>query len=357
MNKEEQKTKVNDEEGISVRELFARFISGVKHIRSRWIPILICSIVSALLGLCYSTFQKPTYTAACTFVLEETNKMGSLGQYASLASLAGISIGGGGGGIFEGDNILELYKSRLMIEKALLSEANFNGKPQLLIDRYIDYHELRSKWKRKDNIDSITFAGDPDKFNRKQDSIITDLVELFNKKVLNVTKPDKKLSIINVDVNSKDELFAQAFTNKLVQTVNEFYIQTKTKKTSQNVQVLQHQADSVKAVLNASISGVASAIDADPNANPLLLSLRVPSQKKQVDVQASGAVYGEIVKNLEISKISLRQEVPLIQIIDKPVLPLPNDHIKKIPGIAIGFILGGFVMMVVIVLKKLFFNA
>jgi len=356
MNQEEQEKKVNGTEGISVRDMFARFVSGIKYILSRWVPILILSVFGALAGLCYSIFQKPTYTAVCTFVLEETSKMGSLGQYSGLANLAGISLGGNGGGIFEGDNILELYKSRLMIEKALLSEANFNGKNELLIDRYIDYYELRSKWKRKDQIDNINFAGDPEKFDRKQDSIITDLVKLFNKKVLNVTKPDKKLSIIDVYVNSKDELFAKEFTNKLVQTVNEFYIQTKTKKTSQNVQVLQHQADSVKAVLNSSISGVASAIDADPNANPQLLRLRVPSQKKQVDVQASSAVYGEIVKNLEISKISLRQEVPLIQIIDKPVLPLANDRVKIMPGIVFGFILGGFMMILGIGLKRLFLS-
>ncbi|MBS1504585.1 MAG: exopolysaccharide biosynthesis protein, partial [Bacteroidetes bacterium] len=90
--------------------------------------------------------------------------------------------------------------------------------------------------------------------------------------------------------SSKDELFAKEFVGKLVQDVNDFYIQTKTKKTAQNVAVLQHQADSVKAVLDASINGVATASDENPNPNPLLLTLRVPSQKKQVDVQASGAV-------------------------------------------------------------------
>src|SRR5437879_4053071 len=128
MSQEEQEKKVNNSEGISVRELFANFISGIKYIKGKWIYILLCAIAGAAAGLAYSIFQKPTYTAMCTFVLEETNKMGSLGQYTSLANLAGISLGNGGGGIFEGDNILELYKSRLMIEKALLSEANFDGK-------------------------------------------------------------------------------------------------------------------------------------------------------------------------------------------------------------------------------------
>ncbi len=33
-------------------------------------------------------------------------------------------------------------------------------------------------------------------------------------------------------------------------------------------------------------------------------------------------MYGEVVKNLEISKIAMAQETPIIQIVDMPILPL-----------------------------------
>jgi capsular polysaccharide biosynthesis protein len=347
--------KKNSEEEISVKDILLKLRSGIRYLKSKWLIILVVAIMGGLIGLVYSVFNKPKYTATCTFVLDEGNKGGGLGQYAGLASLAGIDIGGAGGGtgIFQGDNILELYKSRLMIEKALLSKADFNGKNELLIDRYINNNKLRTRWKEKDHIDSITFTGDPEKFDRKQDSIITDLIDLFNKKNLSVTKPDKKLSIIRVDVTTNDELFSKEFNNKLVQNVNDFYVQTKTKKTYQNVQILQRQADSVKKELNYSISGVASAIDAAPNANPALLTLRVPSQKKQVDVQASTAIYGEIVKNLEISKISLRQEMPLIQVIDRPVLPLSVKKTGKISSIIGGAVLSTLATCFFLIVKKL----
>jgi len=122
------------------------------------------------------------------------------------------------------------------------------------------------------------------------------------------------------------------------------------------VTVLQRQADSVKEVLNNSINGVASAIDANPNANPQLLILKAPSQRKQVDVQASTAIYAEIVKNLELSKISLRQDVPLIQIIDEPILPLLKTKVGKLKGIILGGILGGFLCISFILIKKMLKN-
>lgn len=353
MNQDIQKDITNNNTEISVKDIIRKIKSGISYLKSQWLIILIFFIVGAGIGLAYSIVKKTTYTAVCTFVLEEGDKQGGLGQYSSLASLAGINIGSAGG-IFQGDNILELYKSHLMIEKTLLSKVNINGHDQLLIDRYVDFTKMRKSWRENDKIDSINFNGDPSKFNRKQDSIITALVEFFNKKILNVGKPDKKLDIIEVAVTSKDELFSKAFTDKIVETVNNFYIQTKTKNASQNVQILQKQADSVRSVLNSSISGVASAIDATPNANPQQLVLKVPSQKRQIDVQSSGAVYSEIVKNLEIAKISLLQSTPLIQIIDQPVLPLAIDHLSKLKGIIIGGFLSTFLIIFGLIIKRLY---
>jgi hypothetical protein len=354
MQEKLSKNKQQEEDGdITFKDLLNIVGEEVTFLKSKWLVILATGILFCLIGLAYSFYKKPVYTAVSTFVLEEGNKTGGLGQYAGLASLAGIDIGKDGGGIFQGDNILELYKSRVMIKKTLLSKVNIGNKQQLLIDRYVDFNELRQKWRKRDNIDSVSFDGDPAKFNRTQDSVITDLVEIFNKKVLSVNKLDKKLSIIKVQVSTTDELFAKEFNTKLVETVNNFYTQTKTKKSGQNVSILQRQADSVKAVLGYSLSGVASAIDAAPNANPAMSSLRVPSQKRQVDVQASTAIYSEIVKNLELSKISLRQETPLIQVIDQPVLPLTIDKFGKVKGIIIGFIAGVFIAVGWLLFKRI----
>lgn len=355
MNIEDQERSGNKSDELSVIELLAKLRSIIKYFRSKWLVILCFSIIGALLGLGYSFYKKPTYSAVCTFVLDDGDKGGGLGQYAGLASLAGINVGaGGGGGIFQGDNIIELYKSRTMIEKALLSEITINGKATKLIDRYIDFNKLRKSWKENNHIDTINFRDSSRKFNRTQDSIITDIADSFNKNFLKVDKLDKKLSIIVVNVTSKDELFSKEFNNKLVETVNDFYLKTKTKKTFQNCQILQHQADSLRQILNISISGVASANDAVPNSNPLFSALRVPSQKKQVDVQSSMAVYGEIVKNLELAKISLRQETPLIQIIDNPVFPLYKEKLGKLKAILIGGLLGCFMTILFLGIKGLF---
>ncbi|SDT22573.1 Chain length determinant protein [Mucilaginibacter mallensis] len=346
----EKKTVINEE--IYVMDLAGEIKKLIVYLKHKWLNILVVAILGGALGIAYSIYTKPLYKAVCTFVLDDAKSGGFGGQYAGLASLAGINIGGSSGGIFQGDNILQLYSSRTMIEKALLGTADFNGKKSLLIDRFLESYKIREKW-TDSKLTNINFNGDPDKFNRQQDSIISNLVELFNAKILDVSKPDKKLDIINVTVITKDELFSKTFTDQLVKTVNDFYIQTKTKKEYQNVQILQHRADSVKLALNSSIIGVASAIDADPNANPQLIALRVPSQKRQVDVQTNTAIYSAMIQNLELAKISLRQEMPLIQIIDSPVLPLTVNKTSKIKGFLVGFLTSAFFITIILAIRKL----
>jgi hypothetical protein len=327
---------------VSVKSVVLKIKSAISYLKSKWLIIAIFSLVGGVLGIAYAILKKPTYTAVSTFVLEDKSSGGggAMSQYAGLASLAGIDMGGGNGGLFQGDNIIELYKSRLMIEKALLSNINLNGKSEKLIDLYIDFSGFRHSLEKQDL--NVAFNDSVANFNRHQDSLINVFTETINKSILMVSKPDKKLSIIRVEVTSKNEVFSKLFSDKLVEMVNKFYIQTKTKQSSQILTLLQHQADSVRSSLNSSISGVASSIDAAPNANPLLQSLHVPSQKRQVDVQANTAIYAEVIKNLEATKMSLRQETPLIQLIDSPVYPLKVTKTGKVAGFITGFILAMF---------------
>src|SRR3954467_9549239 len=116
------------DEEVSLKELLQKLVEWWRYLLSKWLVIGVFGIIGAGLGLTYALVKKPKYSAELTFVLEE-NKSSSLGAYAGLASQFGLDLGGGGGsGIFAGDNILEFLKSRFMVEKALLSPVEVDGK-------------------------------------------------------------------------------------------------------------------------------------------------------------------------------------------------------------------------------------
>lgn len=317
---------VNDE--ISLKELISKIGKGFRYLITKWYILGIVGFIGCVSGYLYAWSKKPIYKATTTFVLEDGRNSGS--QYSGLAALAGISMGGAGGGLFMGDNLLELYKSRTMLQKTLLSYGLFDGKKDLLINRYIKINKLRESWVKNKKLKNLNFQIPYNQYTRAHDSIMTAIIGNINKSYLTVSKPDKKLGIIDVDVKSPDEQFSKNFNDRVVENVNQFYIETKTKKQLSNIRILQRQADSVRAVLNVSIGGTASALDANPNANPALQILRVPSQRRQIDVQSNSAIYAEIVKNLEMAKLTARQDAPLIQVVDVPLYPLSVQRSSKL---------------------------
>jgi hypothetical protein len=304
------------------------------------------------IGLGYASLKKPDYTAACTFVLEESNATSSLGQYSGIASMVGIDLGGGGG-IFQSDNIVELYKSRTMIEKALLSPLEINSTKQLLLDRYITFNNLRDRWSNQPELNDLRFNITKNLFTRTHDSIIGVVVDEIKKDHLKVSKLDKKLSIIKVEVKVKDEIFAKAFNDNIVKNVNDFYVETKTKKSLQNVQILQRKTDSVRAVMNGEIYRAVAVSDATPNLNPTRQIQRVaPMQKSQFSVETNKLILEELIKNLEMSKVSLRMQTPLIQRIDAPVFPLEKEKISKLFFTFLGIAVATVLIVLYLLVRK-----
>jgi len=121
-----------------------------------------------------------------------------------------------------------------------------------------------------------------------------------------------------------------------------------------NVDVLQKQADSIRAELNGAITGVAAASDNVYNLNPAFNVKRTLSTKRQVDVQANTAILTQLVTQLELSKVSLRKETPLVQLIDRPILPLEMEKLDSITSLMLGGLLSGFLTVLYLVFGQLY---
>lgn len=239
-----------------------------------------------------------------------------------------------------------------MLEKTLLTSVSKDSGKQLLIDKYLEVQGIRKNWKEP-RFKQLSFS-DSTQFTTLHDSILGEIVKDIRSNVISISKPDKKLSILAVAVKSKDEHFAKNFNDKLVSTVNNFYVETKTKKSLQNIRVLQRQTDSVRAVMTGSIFASVAALDATPNINPTKQVLRVPGQRSQFDAEANKAILTELVKNLELSKMAYLQEKPLIQVVDKPVYPLSKEKPSKLKSLIVGGLLAGVLIIIILVIRRVY---
>ena len=347
----------NNEE-ISLKELIQKIKEWVAYLKTKWKIIFLAGVFGAAIGLVYAIFQKPTYKAVLTFALEEDKGGGGgLSGAMGLASSFGIDLGSSGGGAFAGTNLMELMKSRLLVEKTLLNPIVVKGDTISLAEYYIQINELREKWTKKPELKNIVFLPNADRanFSLQQDSILQTIFKsLTDLKSLTISQKDKKVSITNIEVISESEKFAKAFCENLAKETSEFYIETKSKKSRLNTEILQRQTDSIRNELNNAITGVAAASDNVYNLNPALNVKSSPGKRRQVDVQANTAILTQLVAQLELSKVTLRKETPLIQVIDRPILPLEKEKVGKLKSLILGGFLAGFLTVLYLVFSNLY---
>jgi len=307
-----------------------------------WKLILLFVAAGSILGIAYSFIKSKTYTAKLTFVVEDAKSSGSL---SSLAGQLGLDIGGlsgGGTGLIAGDNVLELLKSPNFIKKTLLtlySDSTDNG--ITLADQYANTYHLKDAWKNNKYVNKdINFYATKNKISRIEDSLLQIIINKITEKELSITKPDKKLTIFEMDVTMRDEKLTQLFCERLLTITTDFYVDTKVSRLKRNVERLQKRADSITHLLNRQTYASTSENEKLIDLNPAYSTTGVTAEITARDKMVLSTIYAEVEKNLEINKNALIQETPTVQIIDHPELPLQVNKVKKSMGILEGAFAG-----------------
>ncbi|HWI91668.1 MAG TPA: hypothetical protein VNT20_10360 [Flavisolibacter sp.] len=341
---------IQHEEEISLKELVVKIKAIWTYLLKKWVFILLAVIVGAGIGFVYARSQPIKYESRLSFVLEE-GKAG-VGGLASLAGQFGFDLGGGSaGGVFSGDNILLFLKSQNLCREVLLTDYDSAGKT--LADKYAECNELKSSWAKNKGIGDVNFSNyKAQTYSRLADSLLQGIVNRILKKELSVSKPDKKASFIEVTALMRDELLSKYFIERLVKIATDRYVESKTKLKSQNVAKLQRRADSLGALLNNRTYSVAAEQQNLVDLNPALKMASVSTEITSRDKTMIATIFAEVVKNLEIAKVTLTQETPTIQVVDTPILPLKKEKTSKLLYLLLGGAILGLAVVFFYLVKK-----
>ena len=131
--------------------------------------------------------------------------------------------------------------------------------------------------------------------------------------------------------------------------MSKMYIKHQTAQATNTLDFLQDRADSVFSELELAEEEFAKMKDI--NQRIVKASGRLKELQLMRRVAGLNTMYLDIVKNLELSKLTLLNNTPIINIIDKPILPLEEDKPSKL----LASILGGFLGVFLIVCFLSFF--
>lgn len=326
----------NKKDYYSLPEIIEIIKSLSNYLFRRWWIILLITIIGSVLGVIYYYIQKPKYEAVTTFVLEDKSAGGS--GLAGLASQFGFNLGSlSGGTIFSGDNILDILKSKKIVQQVLLSSSDAEGNS--LADLYLDFSELKKKWRKRPSLAKINFKGLGEQhLSPVQDSVLNDVYKRILKNNLVVDHLNKKGSIIEVKVVAINEIFARLMSERLVKAASKLYFDIRTGTSQENIRQLQRRSDSLLVLLNQKSFTAAATQPVD--INPGLRTAVVPTEIATRDKTVLATLYAEVTKNLEASKLLLSQQTPVMELLDTPG-ELLDDNKKGLFFLVIIFSLGG----------------
>lgn len=339
---------------VALTDIIASAKNFIKFTQSKLNLLGLLIILGGALGLVYYFITSPKYQATATFIVEEKSTGSGLAGMAGQLGFDISNLTGGNAGLFDGDNILEIIKSRSIIESVLLSKINVSDSANFktLADLYYEISGLKNKLKGKSNdLANLNFSSinKGDAHTILQDSVLFMMIEKINKDNLIVQRTNKKGSIISIITNSTNPLFSKLFSERLLNETSEMYIKIKVGNLSSNITRLQNKADSLQALLNRTSYQSAALNTFD--ANEAYKSSAVPEEMSQRDKLVLNTLYAEVVKNVEILRISLINQKPIIQVLDLPKFPLVNQQksflIIELFGIITGFLIGLLYLLLV----------
>ena len=343
------KSMVSDDEkkpSVSLNDVIIVVKRYWKYIwKKKWI-VVAAGLICAVLGYIYVYNKTIKYTAVYVFTVGGDNPATS---GLSITYLLGM--GGGSMSAFSGDNVLELLKSRNMVENTLLSPCEYQGDTITFMEYVLICDSVREKCaegkidasdEKLTSICDVSYPYGQDRkcFTRAQDSILMIVSSGMIKDNIFVSRRDKKLSYMEYQYTCPNEEFAMRFSAAHLKTAADFYTETKTSLSRKNLESFQQKADSVRRELDKTIAKSSAFYDGHRNASGSFVTAQL--KKYEIDIQVLTTTYQEIEKNIKVLELDLARETPLIQIIDEPFYPLPNDKMRKLKGFIMGGFLGGF---------------
>jgi hypothetical protein len=313
------------------RENFYSFSDIAKGARSfsnyilkKWWLFLLFILIGIAFGIRSYYKQKPNYNAVTTFILED--KAAGNNGLSSLASQFGFNIASaGGGGMLSGDNILSILRSKKIVQQVLRSRVETNSGSTTLADLYLDFTGIKKKWLKIPWINEIDFSTIKGNTTPLQDSVLSVIHERLLKDNLLAERANKQSSIIKVQVNTENCLFSRLMSERLVQEAGKLYLDIRIGSIFGNVTQLQKRSDSLLILLNA--KSYTAAANQPLDINPGIHTAAVPTEIANRDKSVLSVLYTEVTKNLEMSKLMLSQQTPVIQVLDTPE-SLLNDNKK-----------------------------
>jgi LPS O-antigen subunit length determinant protein (WzzB/FepE family) len=295
----------NSDDEIDLAELWRAIWSG-KYI------IIVISFIFAVSSIAFALSKPDIYKASILLAPASSDSAGGMGalagQFGGLASLAGISLGGGGND--KTALALEIIKSRAFLETfiikhellvPLMASENWDRATDSLVINKELYDSKNKKWLREV---SYPKKSEPSSWEAYQELL----------KLLSVTQ-DKATSLVTIDVGFYSPEVAKQWLIRLVEDVNDFMREKDEKEAQSSIDYLTKQLE-------------------------------------KTEVSAMETVFYQLIeeqtKNMMLTKVSAEY---VLKTIDPAQVPEKKSGPKRALIVVLGTMLGGILSILIVLIR------
>jgi uncharacterized protein involved in exopolysaccharide biosynthesis len=348
---------MNQKSTIQISDVYANLLRFLGYLAQYKKWLLIISIAGIAAGLAYTIYSKKEYSAHVSFMINENDKLPSVGSLSSLANQLGV---GGGALNVNDDKIIFLIPSKRILGTALL----VNIKNKTLADHFIDELQLKKRWEKDEDLS---------KFDRFKHQTLETLDTLENYALDNILKQiiksgklkfdaakkktvvgNTSSGIISIEYSSTSELISKSLIEEVYKTLSDFYINTSIERQLSNYNLLCSRADSIKNILMNTEVKLATLKDEGMVVRKFIG--KVNEGRSHRDVELLNSIYVEILKNREVAKYNLDQQKPVFQLIDFPTIPLDQKVKSKLVYSLLGMIVFDMMLFVFLTFSYVYIN-
>lgn len=256
------------------------------------------------------------------------------------------------------DKILELSKSRRVVQETLFAKGTVDGKEDFLINHIIRIYDINIPEDGRVREQPYQFLHDSIAgFSIYENSV---LLAVYNLIIGSPQHPEDALlgadynentNIMSMTASTINEELSFVLAENAFESLSNYYISKAIEKSLKTYMIVSHKRDSVLGELRSKEYSLANF--RDTNRGVMMRVDNISELRLQRDVAALSTMYAEILKNAEVADFSLRNKTPFIQVIDQPILPIRPVTLSLWRQLAIGLIIGGLIGLLLVSARKL----
>jgi uncharacterized protein involved in exopolysaccharide biosynthesis len=151
---------------------------------------------------------------------------------------------------------------------------------------------------------------------------------------------DKRTGLITVSAKMPDPVVAAVVARYALDYLTRYVVGYRTEKTRQQVEFLTTQVAQAKTRFQA--ADVALRQYRDQTRNPFFSITGAEETRRQSELTLSQTVYNDLARQLEQARVRMREETPVLKVLEPPQVPLKRSEPKR-TVMVLGFALVGFI--------------